>query len=68
MHIELAEDLGRVQQMLVVIDPDTLLTFFCRYCQHKRDTYFFALNANRGRLRRIASQYPLITKRRVRKA
>jgi hypothetical protein len=31
-------------------------------------TYFFALNATRGRFSTMASQYPLITKRKVRKA
>jgi hypothetical protein len=39
-------------------------------CKHSRwsSAYFFALKANKGRLSRIASQYPLMRNRKVRKA
>ena len=67
MHIQLAEDLGRVEKVLVIVDPAFVSSVYPIPKDRKR-TYFFALNANSGRFSTIAIQYPLMMKRMVRKA
>lgn len=54
VHIKLAEDLGRVEEVLTIVDPRTvsLVSSPAKY----PDTYFFALNASRGKFSMMASQ------------
>jgi hypothetical protein len=67
VYIQLAEDLSRIQKVLVVKDPRnrrrvSLSPYSRRPTQkllwgpYSDETYFLALNANRGRLRMSASQ------------
>lgn len=70
VHVQLAEDLRRIQQMLVLVDPGIVS---CRSLEavsgvsgSTKTTYFFALNANSGRFSTIATQYPLMINRKVR--
>ena len=55
MHVELAEDLGRIQEVLVVIDSEAKLAI-SPHKEKKGRTHFFALKANIGRFRTIAAQ------------
>lgn len=65
VYVELPEDLGRVQEMLVLEDPVPINTLLhAVMCP----TYFLPFQANRGRFRIRATQYPLMRKRKVRKA
>jgi hypothetical protein len=70
MNVQLPENLRRIQKMLVL-----------KYSAHKsaiqipiisplptKTTYFFAFQANSGRFRISAIQYPLIRNRKVRNA
>jgi hypothetical protein len=65
VHIELPEDLRRVQQVLVLKDPTTISM---RLTLIVIGTYFFPFQANSGRFRISAIQYPLMRNRKVRKA
>lgn len=67
MHIQLAEDLGRVEKVLVLIDP-AFVSSIQLYPAIRKKTHFFALNANSGRLSTMASQYPLMINKKVKKA
>jgi hypothetical protein len=53
--------------MLVLKDPDTISNVPVIIWVDV-DTYFFAFQANRGRFRIKAIQYPLMRNRKVRKA
>ena len=68
MYIQLPEDLGCIQEVLILEDPvkRQLLAYDGRVLVGW--AHFFALNANKGRFRSSAIQYPLIRKRNVRKA
>ena len=68
VHVQLAEDLSRIQQVLVLVDPvfvSLVLPLGLRN-KGKKTTYFFALNANNGKFNTIATQYPLMINRKVR--
>lgn len=65
VHVKLPKDLGRVQEMLVFKDPVLVsMLLHAAGCP----TYFFPFQANKGRFKIRATQYPLIRKRKVRKA
>lgn len=55
VHVELTEDLGRIQEVLVVIDSEAKLAI-SPHKEKKGRTHFFALKANIGRFRTIAAQ------------
>jgi hypothetical protein len=78
VHVQFPEDLGRVEEVLVVHDPVKI-----RLVSHVQEcggyfirgwgavcaiTYFFAFHARRGRFSNSAIQYPLMRKRKVKKA
>ena len=56
VHVELAEDLGRIQEVLVVIDSESRLAISPKKKRKQGRTHFFALKANIGRFRTIAAQ------------
>jgi hypothetical protein len=63
VYVELAEDFSRIQEVLVVVNPkheihgqQPLCLRRQMDCETSLETYFLALNANSGRLRKIASQ------------
>jgi hypothetical protein len=66
VYVQLPEDLGCVQEMLVLKDSAWVSTSACVY-SHCFCTYFLPFQINRGRFRTSASQYPLMRKRIVRK-
>lgn len=73
VHVELAEDLRGVEEMGVVDDPGLESASCTRGRERERegergDTYFLAFQPTRGKLRMRGSQYPLMRKRKVRKA
>lgn len=73
MDIEFAENFSSVQEMLIVEDPVVISLDFPFYPGERKEgkkarTYFFPLYASNGKFRIMASQYPLITNKKVRKA
>ena len=68
VHVELPEDLGRVEQVLVLEDPAQVLLVYMFARRFKaasanalesfaeNETYFFAFQATRGRLRISGTQ------------
>jgi len=67
MLVQLAEDLGCIEEMLVVHDPSMPCQSSVRIIEAV-DTHFLPFHARSGMLRAKAIQYPFIRKRTVRKA
>ena len=70
VHVQLPEDLGRVQEMGVIDNPRQNSQYIAvpraQVYMH-RTTYFLTFQATSGTLRTRGSQYPLIRNRKVRK-
>jgi hypothetical protein len=67
VNVQLPEDLGRVEQVVLLEDPIPSQYSCSQTAQLGLCTYFLPFQANRGRFRISATQYPLIRKRKVRK-
>jgi hypothetical protein len=67
VDVELPEDLGRVKQVVLLEDPSSSQYSSSPTAQPDLYTYFLPFQANRGRFRIRATQYPLMRKRKVRK-
>jgi hypothetical protein len=68
MDIQLSEDLGGIQKMLVIDDSFNNVRIFYFRAFLPFSTNFFAFHASKGKLRMKASQYPLMRNRAVKKA
>ena len=80
MHVEFAEDLGCVEEVLVLEDPVQHIFILALFRPTDQPlpsdrkinglvyTYFFPFQANNGRFNKNGTQYPLIKNRIVRNA
>lgn len=68
VHVKLPEDLCRIQKVLIFKNPIKVSILPSLKLRLASATYFLPFQANRGRFKMSAIQYPLIRKRNVRKA
>lgn len=66
VDVQLPENLGRIQQVRVLDNPEVWRQFYVRHVRGSGHPYFLMFHARRGRFRIRATQYPLMRKRKVR--